>query len=97
MALLNQNELRQDLQLIEENIKKLEKQYMDFIDGVTSVEPKALRARTEALVRKWWGKPVANTRLRFQLQNIVQRYNAYKEKWDRLLRIKIKAEKEEMF
>ena len=97
MALFDQKEIQRDLQLIEENIKTLEKQYNDFFEGITSLEPKALRAQTEVLVRKWWGKPVSNTRLRFKLQNIVQRYNSYKEKWNRQLRLKTRQEQEEVF
>lgn len=97
MALFDPKQIQQDLDMIEENIKLLEKRYTDFFDGVTSIEPKALRARTEALVRKWWGKPVANTRLRFRVQNLVQRYNTYKEKWNRQLRIKFREEREEFY
>ncbi len=90
------NELKQDLQVIDENINLLEKQYTDFFEGVTYLEPKALRARTDALVRKWWGKPIAGTQLRFKVQNIVQRYSAYKEKWNRQLRIKMRKEREDV-
>ncbi len=88
-------EIKNDIQLIEENIKVLDKRYQEFCDGVTSLEPAALRARTDALVRKWWGKPIASTQLRFQIQNLVQKYNSYKEKWGRMLRLKIKRDKEE--
>jgi hypothetical protein len=97
MALFDQKEIKQDLKRVEENIKLLEKQYSDYFEGVTSLEPKALRARTEALVRKWRSKPMANARIRFRLQNLVQRYNAYKEKWDRQLRLKARSEREEFF
>lgn len=90
------SELKQDLQVIDENINLLEKQYTEFFDGIIYLEPKALRARTDALVRKWWGKPIANTQLQFKVKNIVQRYNAYKEKWNRQLRIKIRNDKEDV-
>jgi hypothetical protein len=97
MALFDQKQIQQDLQIIEENIKLLEKRYTDYFDGVIALEPKALRVQTDALVRKWWGKPLTSTQIRFKLQNIVQRYNAYKEKWNRQLRLKARAEKEEEF
>ena len=97
MALFNNKDIQQDLKIIEDNIKTLEKQYIDYFDNVISVEPKALRAQTEALIRKWWGKPIANARLKFQIQNIVQRYNIYKEKWNRQLRLKAREEREEAF
>ena len=67
-ALAQRNELQNDIQLIEENIVTLEKQYINFFEGVISLEPKALRARTDALVRKWWGKPIRSTQFRFQIQ-----------------------------
>ena len=94
MALFNNKEIQQDLKIIEDNIKTLEKQYLEYFDNVISAEPKALRAQTEALIRKWWGKPIANARLKFQIQNIVQRYNIYKEKWNRQLRLKEREERE---
>lgn len=97
MALLDTNQLRQDLEIIDDNIRLLEKQYNDYFGGVSYLEPKALLAQTNALVMKWWGKPVSNTQLKFKLQNLVQRYNSYKEKWNRQLRMKARAEKEEEF
>jgi len=95
MPALDSKQMKQDLEIIEKNIRQLEKRYTDFFDSVISNEPKELRAQTEALVQRWWGKPVTNTMLRFQLQNIVQRYKAYKEKWDRQLRTKQKLDARE--
>ena len=97
MPALDSNQLRQDLEIIDRNIRQLEAKYTDYLDGVTSVEPKELRTQTEVLVKRWWGKPTANTMLRFKLQNTVQKYKTYKEKWDRLLRIKQKNEREDGF
>jgi hypothetical protein len=97
MALLDQRQINQDMQVIEENINLLDKRYTEFCEGAISLEPKALRAQTDALVRKWWGKPIANTQARFRLKNVVQRYNSFKEKWGRQLRLKIKQEKEDSF
>lgn len=95
MAALDSKQLQQDLEIIEKNIRQLEAKYTDYLDGVTSVEPKELRSQTEALVNRWWGKPVVNTMLKFKLQNTVQKYKTYKEKWDRLLRVKTRNEGEE--
>ena len=97
MPALDSNQLKQDLDVIERNIKQLEAKYTDFFEGVTSVEPKEMRAQTETLVNRWWGKPVANTMLRFRRENLVQRYRSYREKWDRQLRKKRKAELEDNF
>lgn len=97
MALVYNRQFQQDLQTIEDNIKTLEKRYKDFFDGVSDLEPIALRAQTDALIRKWWGKPTSNTQMRFRIQNIVQRYNTYKEKWGRQLRLKAKQDKLDEF
>lgn len=97
MALVYNRQFQQDLQTIEENIKVLEKRYKDFFDGVSALEPTALRAQTDALIRRWWGKPISNTQMRFKIQNIVQRYITYKEKWGRQLRLKAKQEKLDEF
>lgn len=92
MPALDSNQLRQDLEVIERNIRQLEAKYTDYFDSVTSMEPKELRTQTETLVNRWWGKPVGNAMMRFKLQNVVQKYKTYKEKWDRQLRIKKKNE-----
>lgn len=97
MPALGSNQLKQDIEIIERNIRQLDSKYTDFFDGVTAVEPKELRAQTETLVRRWWGKPITNTMLRFRFQNLVQRYKAYREKWDRQLRAKAKGEREEFY
>ena len=95
---LDSNQLRQDLEIIEKNIRRLEAQYSEYFDNVISVEPKQLRTQTEALVNRWWGKPyVSSTMLKFKLQNTVQKYRAYKEKWDRMMRLKMKSERENGF
>ena len=97
MPALDSSQLRQDLDIIERNVRQLEAKYNDFLDGVTSIEPKELRTQTETLVNRWSGRPVANTMLRFRLQNTLQKYKLYKEKWDRLLRVKIRNEREDGF
>jgi hypothetical protein len=94
---LDSIQLQKDLQIIEQNIRQLENKYVDFFEGKTSREPKELRAQTDVLIQRWWGKPITNTMLRFQLQNLVQRYKTYKEKWERQLRIKEKNEREEYY
>jgi len=95
MAALDMNKLKQDLEIMDKNIRQLEKLYSDFCEGVIYREPKEMRAQTDALVQRWWGKPTANSMLRFQLQNLVQRYRTYKEKWDRQVRLKNRRESEE--
>ena len=94
---LDSNQLKQDIEIIDRNIRQLDGKYSDYFDGVIALEPKELRAQTEALVRRWWGKPIANTMLRFKLQNLVQRYKAYREKWDRQMRAKLREEREDTF
>jgi len=95
-AIDSSNQLKQDIQIIEQNVRQLEKKYTDYFDGKIAREPKELRTQTESLVLRWWGKPIANTMLRFQFHNLVQRWKTYKEKWDRLLRVKEKNEREEL-
>ena len=88
-------QLEQDIRLIQDNMVLLEKQYIEYLAGAIPAEPKPLLIQTEALVKKWWGRPITNTQLRFQIQNIVQRFNSYKEKWTRQTRLKSIAELEE--
>jgi hypothetical protein len=94
---LDSSQLKQDVEIIERNIRQLDGKYNDFFDGVIALEPKELRAQTETLVRRWQGKPIANTMLKFKFRNIEQRYKLYREKWDRKLRAKLREEREEFF
>lgn len=95
MPILDSKQLEQDLELIEKNIRTLEARYSDFLEGVIANEPKEMRTNTEALLQRWWGKPIPNAMLRFRYQNIMQRFRSYKEKWDRQLRLKRKNERED--
>lgn len=97
MPTLDSNQLKQDLQIIERNIRQLDGKYNDFFEGAIAREPKELRAQTEVLIKRWRGKPISNTMFRFQFQNLEQRYKTYKEKWDRNLRIKLREEREDFF
>ena len=95
MAFNDSKQIEQDIRTIQDNIALLEKQYVEFFAGAISAEPKPLLIQTEALVRKWWGRPISNAQLRFQVQNLVQRFNSYKEKWTRQTRLKTIADSEE--
>ncbi len=95
MAFNDSSQIEQDIRTIQDNIALLEKQYVEFFAGAISAEPKPLLIQTEALVRKWWGRPISNAQLRFQVQNLVQRFNSYKEKWTRQTRLKTIADSEE--
>lgn len=95
MAILDSSQLEKDLELIDKNIRTLEARYTDFLEGVIANEPKEMRTNTEALLQRWWGKPIANAMLRFRYQNMMQRYRSYKEKWDRQLRLKARSDREE--
>ena len=95
MAFNDSSQIEQDIRTIQDNIALLEKQYVEFFAGAISAEPKPLLIQTEALVRNWWGRPISNAQLRFQVQNLVQRFNSYKEKWTRQTRLKTIADSEE--
>lgn len=95
MAFNDSSQIEQDIRTIQDNIALLEKQYVEFFAEAISAEPKPLLIQTEALVRKWWGRPISNAQLRFQVQNLVQRFNSYKEKWTRQTRLKTIADSEE--
>ena len=95
MAFNDSSQIEQDIRTIQDNIALLEKQCVEFFAGAISAEPKPLLIQTEALVRKWWGRPISNAQLRFQVQNLVQRFNSYKEKWTRQTRLKTIADSEE--
>lgn len=76
-------ELQKDIIRIERNLKQLAAQYSDFLCGASAREPSGLRSQTETLLWKWRGRPIGTTLHQFKIQNLAQRYDVYKEKWDR--------------
>jgi len=92
--MIKKDEFEKDMATIDQNLRQLTVLYEDYFALKIYREPKELRAQTEALIQKWRVKPVVRAASRFKLQNLIQRYNAFKEKWDRQLRIKEKEERE---
>jgi hypothetical protein len=85
-------QLQQDMHAIEHNLARLVNDYEGFLCGATAKDPKTLETQTERLISKWRVRPIGRTVQRFKFQNLVQRFDCYKESWERQRREKQKRE-----
>lgn len=68
------------------NLDSLRLAYEQYFIGIVREEPLKLRDEVLGQVRRYTSTMPQNARLRFKLQQIVAKYNAYVVLWDRTLR-----------
>ncbi len=76
----------EDLDLLEKQIRQLQIEWEKFFGGVERKPPNDLRARVEALVRKYANAELRNNAERFRYQTLSSRYNTFNELWSKRLR-----------
>lgn len=71
---------------LEERVDRLRALYDQYFSGIEKLEPLILRKEVDR--RLWMLRKVQirNTRLRFKLQTVVQRYNTFQQYWARICR-----------
>lgn len=93
MSTLASEQLQQDILAIESNLARLVDEYECFLCGAKAKDPRALETQTERLISKWRTRPIGRTVQRFKFQNLVHRFAAYREGWERQRREKLKRER----
>jgi hypothetical protein len=78
--------LEEDLDDIEQSIRKLQIEWDKFFGGVERVPPNELKRRTELLLRRHYGTEIRNGAHRFRFQSLSARYSTYNELWSKRLR-----------
>ena len=78
--------LGEDLDQIEKAIKQLQIEWEKFFGGVERKPPNDLKARVEALIRRYASAEIRNNTERFRYQNLTARYNTFNEMWGKRLR-----------
>lgn len=78
--------LEEDLALIERSIRELQIEWEKFFSGLEKRPPNDMKARLEALIRKYAGVEVRNNTQRFRYQTLTARYATFAELWSKRLR-----------
>lgn len=79
-------EFEENLNELDRKVGQLRLDYERYFLGVQPREPTTLRGDLERQLRILASTPIQNTALRFRLQSIVSRYQAFKRQWDETLR-----------
>jgi hypothetical protein len=76
----------EDLDKIEQAIRKLQIEWEKFFGGVERKPPTDLKARVEALIRNHVDSEIRNNTERFRYHSLTARYNTFAELWGKRLR-----------
>ena len=75
-----------DLDILENAIRQIQIDWEKFFGGVEKKPPNDLKARVEALIRKYAYAEIRNNAERFRYQTLTARYNTFNELWSKRLR-----------
>ena len=78
--------LQEDLDGLEQSIRRLQIEWEKFFGGVERKPPTEAAARVEALIRRYGGEDLRNNSDRFRYQGLTARYNTFNELWNKKLR-----------
>lgn len=79
-------DMKEDVDVLDAKITRLKVEYEQYFMHILKREPLNLREDVERVIRRYSGKPVTNTSLKFKYQSLVAKYNAFKPYWTRTLR-----------
>jgi len=80
--------LSEDIEQIEESIRRLHVEWDKFFAGLERKPPTELKNRTEALLRRYANAEIRNNTERFRFQTLTAKYNTLNELWSKRLRAK---------
>lgn len=75
-----------ELDKLEEDIRKLKNKYDQFFTGITKVPPSFERHQVEAYIHELSKQKMRDNTRRFRFSTILSRYNQYREMWGRKMR-----------
>ena len=78
--------LQNDLENLEQLIRKLEFEYDQFFGGQLRSLPLKTEGAIEQIIRAYGGRAIQNPAVRFRYTNLVARYNTFRRVWDRRVR-----------
>ena len=75
-----------ELDKLEEDVRKLKNKYDQFFTGITKVPPSMERHQLESYIHELSKQKIRDNTRRFRLSTLVSRYNQYREMWGRKMR-----------
>ena len=75
-----------ELDKLEEDIRKLKNKYDQFFTGITKVPPMFERKQVEILIFEIGKQKIRDNTRRFRYNTILSRYNQFREMWGRKMR-----------
>jgi hypothetical protein len=76
----------EELDQLEEDIRRLKNQYDQFFNGITKVPPTFARQQIEAAIHELNKQKMRDNTRRFRFNTIMSRYNQFREMWARKMR-----------
>jgi hypothetical protein len=76
----------EELDKLEEDIRKLKNKYDQFFTGIIKVPPSFERHRVEAFIHEMNKQKMRDNTRRFRFNTITSRYNQFREMWGRKMR-----------
>jgi hypothetical protein len=76
----------EELDQLEEMIRKLKNKYDQFFAGIAKVPPTEDRRRVEAIIHERGKDNIRDNARRFRFNTVISRYNQFREMWARRLR-----------
>lgn len=77
------SDLQYDLQVLENELRRLEVEYNMFFAGTRPKPPWDMRARVKAMIKRYDRTPMTNTADRFRFSTLQQRFAAFADLWER--------------
>jgi hypothetical protein len=76
----------EELDKLEEDIRKLKNKYDQFFAGITKVPPTFERSQLESVIHELNRQRMRDNSRRFRFNTLLSRYNQYREMWGRKMR-----------
>ena len=76
----------EELDKLEEDIRKLKNKYDQFFTGITKTPPSFERHQLESMIHELSKQKIRDNTRRFRFSTILSRYNQYREMWGRKMR-----------
>jgi hypothetical protein len=76
----------EELDRLEEDIRRLKNKFDQFFNGITKVPPSFEKHQVEAMVHELSKQKMRDNTRRFRFNTILSRYNQYRELWGRKMR-----------
>lgn len=77
---------REEIEILDSKVARLKVEYEQYFARVLKREPAKLRDEIDRTILAYSNKVINNTSLKFKLNALVAKYNAYKQYWTRVLR-----------